>query len=100
MQAKYPQIQVIGTSSRFGLGMDRVVTVLRKLIYPEDMVPVSRVKALHMQDWLLPNYADIVKARHTEIDSLLPPVLLPSSDQGMLKNPPSVKFNSSHKISH
>lgn len=94
VRAIYPDIQVVGTSARFGLGMDRVVELLRELLTPSNLVDARRVPAQYLHDVLLPTPADVREAssrfRQLPTDRL-PTVWLPHNEAAELHAlPPEV----------
>eukprot|EP00920_Eleutheroschizon_duboscqi_P042474 GHVT01101415.1.p2 GENE.GHVT01101415.1~~GHVT01101415.1.p2 ORF type:complete len:162 (+),score=31.44 GHVT01101415.1:1281-1766(+) len=77
LKAKWPDIQVVGTSARFGLGLARVATTIRRLLHPDQLVNVHRVKAQPLADILLPN-ADEMKRPEARLPANLPAVPVPA----------------------
>lgn len=71
------EVPVVGTSSRFGLGLTRMVRTIRGLLYPDNVMPVSRLPAMQV-DMRLPGVLherlDALPAPQTNLaQRLLPP---------------------------
>ncbi len=65
LRAKHPDCIVLGVSARFGLGIDRLVNVLRQLVHPDMLLPLSRVTAKPIPEILLPT-PDMVRDAQEE----------------------------------
>ncbi|CEM39830.1 unnamed protein product [Vitrella brassicaformis CCMP3155] len=89
LKARYPDIDVIGTSARFGLGIERAVTRIRQLLYPDMLLTAERVKAKPIDEILLPN-EQMKQESLTGIDRLqLPGFIIPPAHGADTKPPPS-----------
>mmetsp|Transcript_7358 Transcript_7358/g.15753 ORF Transcript_7358/g.15753 Transcript_7358/m.15753 type:complete len:218 (+) Transcript_7358:1-654(+) len=56
-KARYgTDVPVVGTSARFGLGIERVVSTIRQLLYPDLILPLDRVLAGPMEKILIPQW--------------------------------------------
>lgn len=63
----YPGLQIVGVSARFGLGLERLVRLIRELVYPDMIGQTTRTHAQPLKDILLPTESDI-KAVSSDID--------------------------------
>ncbi|SBS82386.1 GTP-binding protein, putative [Plasmodium ovale curtisi] len=53
----FPDIEVVGTSAKFGLGIKLLSRKIRELIYPHYILQNSKLYSKHIEDYVIPTYA-------------------------------------------
>ncbi|KAF4665259.1 GTP-binding protein 10 [Perkinsus chesapeaki] len=59
LRARFPEVVVIGTSARFGLGIKRLVDEIRTQLYPDALVPSFRERQIPIQRLIAPSAEEV-----------------------------------------
>ncbi|PHJ24200.1 gtp-binding protein [Cystoisospora suis] len=94
LKNRFPDIPVIGTSARFGLGLQEAVTVIRQLLGPEDWLVKQRRVQMEapFEDFLLPNKEERDRALQRLPYFPPPTVQLPANVAGSVFPPPPTEM--------
>ncbi|CRG93469.1 GTP-binding protein, putative [Plasmodium gallinaceum] len=68
----FPEIEVIGTSAKFGLGIKSLSKKIRELVYPQYILQNNKLYSKNIEDYVIPTYKDFKEGKKKLKDYELP----------------------------
>ncbi|CRH03708.1 GTP-binding protein, putative [Plasmodium relictum] len=59
----FPEIEVVGTSAKFGLGIKSLSKKIRELIYPQYVLQNNKLYSKNIEDYIIPTYQDFKEGK-------------------------------------